>query len=376
MFDSGVVPIKKRIAVVILAALVLTGCESTAVSLPGNVPPLISPRGTKPSLREEYSDKRLDKAEPKIFMPKSEEGMVVLCHDPKNSGMVKLDGNTIVVSGKIGEGGVKDVKFDVDGEVEFSAAGSEFTARLTAGELGGGFASLHIIWHSGEKKSFRFKLTENGFILPDVSGVAAGNAAAAENPIVQPQNQVAEYIVTGGDPERAREILANVKKLSNEICKGLHSDYDKLRAISQWVSGNIYYDYAAFRAGVPADTLTLDYMLKNHSSVCGGYSNMTAALCAAQGIRCCNVHGAALVGLKCYEEREGEGDYHEWNFAEIGGRVVWLDACWDSHCELHENGVYEESPISYKYFDAGGEYFAQNHRAKYAEYRDYFALSE
>ena len=100
---------------------------------------------------------------------------------------------------------------------------------------------------------------------------------------------------------------------------------------------------------------------------------MTSALCAAQGIKCWNVHGSVLTGDRSFALSDG-GVYHEWNFAEIDGRIIWLDAGWDSFCNLQRDGTYYNGGIGYRYFDIGEEYFADNHRANYAEYRDYFAL--
>lgn len=169
-------------------------------------------------------------------------------------------------------------------------------------------------------------------------------------------------------------MLGEIKALSDVICEGLGSDYDKLRAISRWVSANIYYDYPAYNKGVPEETLSLKYMLNGHSSVCGGYSNMTSALCAAQGIKCWNVHGSVLTGGYTFSERN-DGEYHEWNYAEIDGRVIWVDSGWNSFCTLRSDGTYINGGIYYRYFDIGEEYFALNHKSNYAEYRDYFALA-
>ncbi len=100
---------------------------------------------------------------------------------------------------------------------------------------------------------------------------------------------------------------------------------------------------------------------------------MTSALCAAQGIKCWNVHGAALNGGRMFVT-DNDSEYHEWNFAEIDGRVIWVDSGWNSYCYLRRDGVYENGGICYRYFDIGEEYFALNHKASYAEYRDYFAI--
>ena len=73
----------------------------------------------------------------------------------------------------------------------------------------------------------------------------------------------------------------NQKLLSDEFCREISDDYKKLRAISNWVSENIYYDLDALSPGGSSpEVLSLDYVLKNKRSLCGGFSNITAALCA------------------------------------------------------------------------------------------------
>ena len=113
--------------------------------------------------------------------------------------------------------------------------------------------------------------------------------------------------------------------------------------------------------------------MENKSTVCGGYSNITAALAAAQGIEIYNVHGTGAESGMCFEEKPSEAT-HEFNFAVIDGRVIWLDSDFDSRCYYHTNGKYETGKAIHKFFDIDVEQLSLTHRAKYAEHRDYFAL--
>ena len=101
---------------------------------------------------------------------------------------------------------------------------------------------------------------------------------------------------------------------------------------------------------------------------------MTSALAAVQGIKVCNVHGSAVNNSMTFDERQAE--YHEWNYAVIDGRVIWVDSGWNSYCYRYSNGKYERGEAGVKYFDISPIALAQNHKAKYAEYRDYFAAVE
>lgn len=300
---------------------------------------------------------------------------LVLSHDPINEKTVEINGNKMTITGRTADSLLKTVSVFPDCvsiDCRLTANGFIVAAEVTDPTSSG--VCITLIYEDGNSNDINFVINDNAFAPGDLSEIIEANKSAVENALEQPLNQVAEYIAEGGNAKEVREVMDEIQRLSDEICGGLSSDYDKLRAISRWVSANIYYDYPAYDAGVPAETLSLKYLLDNHSSVCGGYSNMTSALCAAQGIKCWNVHGSVLLGGQSFASDNDGGVYHEWNFAEIDGRIIWLDAGWDSFCKLQRNGEYDNGGIGYRYFDIGEEYFADNHKANYAEYRDYFAL--
>ncbi|MCM1165568.1 MAG: transglutaminase-like domain-containing protein [Lachnospiraceae bacterium] len=298
----------------------------------------------------------------------------MLSHDPINEKTIEFNGTTAVVKGKTADSPIYRVSLSTPrAEISLDSDENGFTAEITLTGAETGFLTLTLSYNDGHADDVTLAVTENGFAPADVSDIAENNRRVAETAIEQPQNQVAEYIVKGGAAKDIREVLEEIQALSDEICSGLTNDYDKLRAISRWVSANIYYDYPAYDKGVPEETLSLKYMLDRHSSVCGGYSNMTSALCAAQGIKCWNVHGSSVSGGQTFLSG-ASGSYHEWNFAEIDGRMIWVDSGWNSFCYLRRSGYYDNGGICYRYFDIGGEYLALNHKASYAEYRDYFAM--
>lgn len=301
---------------------------------------------------------------------------LTLSHDPINEKTVEISGNTALVRGRTADSPINFISIYPHGATyDLDSDENDFTAKIVLEEPPDGYMTIVLTYSNNHSDEFVLKATSSGFELPDISEIADNNKSAVANALEQPLNQVAEYIVKGGKPDDIRKVLTEIQALSDEICKGLDSDYDKLRAISRWVSANIYYDYPAYDKGVPPETLSLKYMLDNHSSVCGGYSNMTSALCAAQGIKCWNVHGASIGGGQTFLD-SNDSEYHEWNFAEIDGRVIWVDSGWNSYCYLRRGGEYDNGGIGYRYFDIGEDCFALDHKASYAEYRDYFAFLE
>lgn len=362
---------KYRLAAVLAAAVILSGCDRT-VEIPEfsfSEPISIgSPENSEESsIEESSSDEDVSSSAAEEKNPEK-EGEHRLILDPYNEITLVCEDNKIIVTAKTGESSAPQVSIPHSEKLEKNSGGFIYTAEIRKGYTG--YGTITVIKNTG----FRI-YAENGRVnLVEIPEAEEANENAVKNAVEQPENQVAEYVAVNADKAKIAEVLGEITELSNKICGGLTDDYDKLRAISRWVSANIYYDYAAFEAGVPADTLTLDYMLKNSSSVCGGYSNMTSALAAVQGIKVYNVHGSAVNNGKTFAESEPV--YHEWNFAEIDGRVIWVDSGWNSYCYRYKDGRYVSGNIGVKYFDISKTAIAQNHRAKYAEYRDYFALLE
>lgn len=370
---------KKRLllAALLSAAVVLSGCGRTT----GKIPEFSFSSATSQSSFDDikdtaskesssdYSsedDSSLDSTDWELPESKEREYNIVL--DPLNERTVICNGNEIVLKGKASANFKPSLSIPHTESYTESGGYFTYTAVIRSGYTGYGnlliFTSCYVRIYADKGEAV--------FVVNDEAFKA--NRKAVENAIDQPPNQVAEYVATNADKTKIAEVLEEITNISKRICEGLTNDYDKLRAISRWVSENIYYDYIAYDAGVPANTLTLDYMLKNKSSVCGGYSNMTSALAAAQGIKVYNVHGSAVNNHLTFGERDPA--YHEWNYAVIDGRVVFIDSGWNSHCVRNRNGSYKSGAVTAKYFDISAEALAQDHKARYAEYRDYFALLE
>lgn len=301
-----------------------------------------------------------------------EEGVHYYTHDPLYWRKISFDGLRATVTGKIPPEGIDRANCDRSCDMKLTTSGDEFTLTMDFFSGEDGFTMFRIFEKSGSRAFYRLKFSDGEVCLPDSAELAEKNQEMIKKVLEQPSERISEYVSIGSDPEKVKKTLNEIKSLSEEICAGITDDYDKLRAIENWVASNIYYDYPAFNDGVPPETITLEYVLKNKSGVCGGFSNITAALAAAQGITVYNVHGTSAEGRGCFEEHPGEA-VHEWNAAVIDGRVIWLDADFDSRNYRYDTG--DQSGIAIrKYFDIDAVILAQTHRVKYAEHRDYFAL--
>lgn len=305
--------------------------------------------------------------------PDPETGIFIANHDPKNALKFIFDGLRVTITGKIPHEGIDYVTTDRGAATKITTNDDEFTITIDFYSGADGYTSVRVYEKSGSRALYRLRFADGKVCLPDCTDVAEKNMKVVEKAVEQQLEQVSEYVAAGSDKQVVREVLLQVKVLSNEICEGISDDYDKLRAIENWAANNIYYDYPAFDKGVPPETLSLKYILENKSTVCGGYSNIVAALAAAQDIMIYNVHGTGAEGVFCLAEKPGEA-VHEFNYAVIDGRVIWIDADMDSRCYYRRNGVYESGKSIHKFFDADISLISQTHRAKYAEHRDYFAL--
>ena len=307
--------------------------------------------------------------------PVAQTQTVIYNYDPENSCSITFDGESITVTGIHGDlfNGVSEGYPSM--KITRSTDNGILTCVLTpeTTDFDRRYGTFYILDKNRYLNVVFIDLSNGSITFPDTSGLVQSNNAAVSSVVDTLKEDVAQYITLDGSRDRIPEILEEVKKLSDDICSGIDSDYEKLRAISHWVADNIYYDHPVYNIGAPQYCLSLEYMLENRSSICGGYSNMTSALCAAQGIRCLNITGMAVKNGKCYLQ-DTVGAYHEWNVAEIDGRQIIVDTGWNSGKGISSNGTISRKDMCYKYFDISEDVFSFDHKAQTAEYRDYWSL--
>lgn len=251
-----------------------------------------------------------------------------------------------------------------------------YTLSPVSGNLKSGFGSFYIIDKNNYLGEVIFSIKNGKISEPEFQTLAENNQSVLDTVVNSSASRIAQSITMDGSTDKIPEIWKEIEKISNEICDGIDDDYEKLRAIADWVSDNIYYDRPAVRRGEPPSCLTLEYILNNKSGICGSYANMTAALCNAQGIRCISITGKALIDGQNYLNTNIEGGLHEWNVAEINGRRIIVDSCWMSANNLDYSGNYKHRDNVWKWFDIGDEIFAIDHQARTAEYKDFKAFAE
>ena len=246
------------------AALLLAGCGGGVPDMPSFVFPdsgsgssrysSSTQSVSKPDNTTASTETKSDTYEPASVVETSEPisapsevSSLTLSHDPINEKTVELRGNTVIISGKTADSPINYMSvFPRGAEFDLNSDKDGFSAEIVLTEPQSGYLTVTLVYEDGHNDEIMLEVTQHGFELWDLSDIAENNRKAVENAIEQPQNQVAEYIVKGGKPDEIRKVLEEIQALSDEICAGLNSDYDKLRAISRWVSANIYYDYPAY----------------------------------------------------------------------------------------------------------------------------------
>jgi len=188
-----------------------------------------------------------------------------------------------------------------------------------------------------------------------------------------------------------------LRNLSNQIVAGITKDYEKVKAIHDWVCGNIYYDYGDGGFGLPTIEVESDeeaIAIGNMSAYerlmtykrgrCSYYSSIFSSLVRAQGIPCMTVSGYAesaevpsqsfegylvnyteqkiyVSGDKWTEYNYNLGSNHDWNEVYVDGRWIIVDTTWDSGNQ-YQDGKYIRASVRQSYFDISEELFAKDHR--------------
>ena len=370
------------LSAVLITALLLSGCSSEG----GRKTPQVSissnreiPLESNAQIINSNEDIPPESDPQTVVSDPVSDGMSIsLCGSPSGIGsdnyrQLTIKDGVITISGSIGENGLREITASMS-KVDLKKNGSEFTCTISNGPMLKGYISVYLEDERGMYSDIRMRFVNGKFEFPNVLGIAESNLSLVSGEISKDAKGITlKNITESGTADNAEKVLEEIRKISDEICSGTDSDYEKLRLISRWVSSNIYYDHDAYSAGIPQACLSLEYMLKNNRSVCGGYANMTAALAQAQGITCYSIAGEAVTNQSCYAE-VSKGEVHEWNYAVIDGRGIWVDSGWNSN-NHYRKGKYSDDTYGTKYFDIGNEYFALNHKALRISDRNFFGIS-
>lgn len=228
-----------------------------------------------------------------------------------------------------------------------------------------GKSSLDEVWFcvrapGGELVTYPASVIEGGFSL-DLRfrfGPGAYTVWAGDNPTYF-DGRIRFLAVNTGE-SNGRYLTASawvdsehpgIYGLAHVLAGGKTSDLEKVRAIHQWTTRNIAYDYAAYLAGTSQLTKASD-TIWTKAGMCRDYAFVVAALARAMGLKARVVYGQ-VTGTNGRPPQ-----YHAWNEVFADGRWVSLDATWDAGYVW--NGKFVAAPTTI-FFDPDPQIFVQTH---------------
>ena len=153
------------------------------------------------------------------------------------------------------------------------------------------------------------------------------------------------------------EIVSKAQAITN----GLATDYDKAKAIHQWVAGNIAYDWDLWTKvqkdqdwNHANEMNTAINTLQRGRGLCSGFTNLNVALLRAAGIPAKYVNG--------YYFPE-DGNYnHAWYEAFVGGRWIMGDTTTDRNGDFENGAKVTHGPGRTATFDLSIEEMSKKYR--------------
>lgn len=133
-------------------------------------------------------------------------------------------------------------------------------------------------------------------------------------------------------------------RVVNEIKKNNKSDFDKVKAVHDYIVLNMTYDYDNYVNGTLKDDAYTSYgLLKNKIGVCAGYAKLTNMLLDKLGVESKYVTGYVKNVL------------HAWNIVKIDGKYYYMDVTWDDPISSNK------ANISYNYFLVSEKQLKKDH---------------
>ena len=161
------------------------------------------------------------------------------------------------------------------------------------------------------------------------------------------------YAYRSGDRKKLtddeRDTLANAEQVIGSVIKPGMSDYEKEKAIHDYIIITCEYDSDNYSSGTATDSAFCPYgVLISKKAVCDGYSSTFKLFMDMLDIECVITRGVA----------DGEG--HSWNLVRISGEWYWIDVTWDDPVYLDGNEL--PDVIRYDWFNVTDNIIGSSHQ--------------
>lgn len=291
-----------------------------------------------------------------------------------NFSLFQLDGDTIYARGKYTGDRIKRITVSIDDEItgykmsigDDGSYEAEITCPTTYEikdlivELSSGMKMKYVMYY------------DNGWYFPD-TGLTESNRKVFDNITDAPPKSVGYYMSAAADAHEIAVVQEQIKLISDSVIEGIEGDYEKAKALCSYVAEHFYYDHDAKVHSVSEANVVLLEVLKTTRTVCTGFADLYCALLQAQGIDAVNIIGGSTGGGVTPHNLADGLQNHEFTafFYEEENRWVWVDSCWCGSGD-YKNGEFIDRDLHLKYFDISDEALAYDHRADYAQRRDFF----
>lgn len=248
---------------------------------------------------------------------------------------------------------------------------NRFFAALTAAVILS--VSANVFWNNNYN-SGNAEYTvpaENDALNEIYASVIESNAEKLENVVEYGDKYCTNYVSVKNVLNVHKAVLEEIRVLSNAICDGEESEYEKVRKIAYWVAENIYYNDVAANTSVNADVISLETVLRTKTATCAGYSNLFSALCNMQDIYCINMRGGTCMAADTDEYLMNMPMNHEWNAVKLDGKWVFIDVTWLSNNKYDNDGYHKSEGFDDMYFDISLERMSYEHRIDLVDYRNF-----
>lgn len=146
-------------------------------------------------------------------------------------------------------------------------------------------------------------------------------------------------------------------KVAAHLRLAARTDWEKARAIYDWVCLNIAYDTDAYFSGA-LEEISAESAFLTGKSVCSGYSDLVLELAGLLGLEAVSVDGWAKGYGYSASGKMGEKN-HAWNAFRIGGAWYLVDSTWGAGA-IDENREFRKE-LSYAWFAMEPQLFFYTH---------------
>lgn len=283
-------------------------------------------------------------------------------YDPEDYLQLDIKENTLVMSGMLRNPEVKYLCVPFNGEnvVITLLSGSRFSAKFDLSVISANELEFSVYTGKSLKEEFISAYYGGDIVLRKIKG--EWNFITDKN--IYESN--VEYM-SGWMDEKAEtkiEVPDRIRQAALRVTAQYESNYDKARAIHEYVADTLYYDVDYAQHVTPSTYVTAEEVYDKGVSVCEGYANLTIAMLRCVGIPAAYIEGYALgIGSSSADWAHADltSSNHAWVEAFVDGKWIVLDPTWDSKNTVINGKKNHMTTDFYRYFDITPEMLAATH---------------